>query len=203
MTRLFACQRRQSSDRRQHFLAAREARETEDGISVRHAFGHTHRVCQFQGLRGRQVLRPLERRVKRRVRQGDHLATPRFGYTHHGICIGNERIVHYSGFAKGWTAGPVEEVSLEEFANGSSFQVIEHPIRKHGRRASASRAKGWIGKGEQEYCVLTNNCEHFVTGCIEGKKSSVQTDFRIKHLSSGLVVALLGVVSYSLLSLLG
>jgi hypothetical protein len=134
--------------------------------------------------------------VKLRAREGDHLATPKFGYTHHGICIGNERIVHYSGFAKGLRVGPVEEVSLEDFADGSSFKVVEHPARRYGARASAIRAKGRID--ENDYCVITNNCEHFVNWCIEGEERSAQTDFRLEHLPSGLAVAVIGVVPYSL-----
>jgi HRAS-like suppressor 3 len=137
--------------------------------------------------------------VRLRAKEGDHLASPRLGYTytHHGICIGNERVVHYAGLARGLTAGPVEEVTLDEFANGNSFQVIEHPTRKYRARASAMRAKGRIG--EDTYCLITNNCEHFVHWCIEGENRSAQTDFRLEHLPGGLVVAVIGIVPYSLL----
>src|SRR5262245_59687729 len=42
-----------------------------------------------------------------------HLVTPRALYTHHGIYVGNGRVIHYAGLAHGLRRGPVEEVSLE------------------------------------------------------------------------------------------
>ena len=132
-----------------------------------------------------------------RPKVGDHLLTPRIGYSHHGICIGRERIVHYSGLANGLTAGRVQEVSLDEFCGGRNFKIIPHPSRKYGPRASANRANGRID--ENEYHVITNNCEHFVNWCIEGESRSEQTDFRIEHLPDGMLVAVIGLIPYAII----
>src|SRR5512145_366990 len=55
-----------------------------------------------------------------------HVVTSRVGYTHHGIHMGNGRVVHYSGLSRGWRGGPVEEVSLAEFARGRRVRVRVH-----------------------------------------------------------------------------
>ncbi|MBM3395582.1 MAG: hydrolase, partial [Betaproteobacteria bacterium] len=42
---------------------------------------------------------------------GSHLITPRRGYIHHGVYVGEGRVIHYAGFKGFLRAGPVEEVS--------------------------------------------------------------------------------------------
>jgi hypothetical protein len=90
---------------------------------------------------------------------GAHLITPRWGYTHHGIYIGQGRVLHYAGLARNFQRGPVEEVSLERFANG-------RPVHIECRSTSALAAEDIVNRarsrlGEDRYSLLTNNCEHF------------------------------------------
>ena len=33
---------------------------------------------------------------------GSHVVTSRRGYTHHGIFVGDGRVVHYAGLSRGW-----------------------------------------------------------------------------------------------------
>jgi hypothetical protein len=49
---------------------------------------------------------------------GAHIVTPRRTYTHHGIYVGQQRVVPYGGLGRALRRGPVEEVSLSEFALG-------------------------------------------------------------------------------------
>lgn len=77
---------------------------------------------------------------------GAHLVSPRhivspnlFSYTHHGIYVGDGRVVHYSGWSKPMTPGVIEEVTWEEFAAGNDVSIWEHPeadARATGRTAS-------------------------------------------------------------------
>ncbi|WP_206171903.1 lecithin retinol acyltransferase family protein [Thiorhodococcus mannitoliphagus] len=46
--------------------------------------------------------------MKNHIPLGAHLISPRGGYTHHGIYVGDGHVVHYSGLAAGRTSGPVE-----------------------------------------------------------------------------------------------
>jgi hypothetical protein len=99
-----------------------------------------------------------------------HVVTSRPGYTHHGIHVGNGRVVHYSGLSRGWRGGPVEEVSLAEFARGRAVRVRVHVGARFDREEVVARARSRLG--EDRYRALTNNCEHLCEWCIHGEKRS-------------------------------
>lgn len=113
---------------------------------------------------------------------GDHLVTPRTGYTHHGIYIGNGEVIHYSGFANGRATGTICTTSVEAFANGYGVSVQQHSFRLYDGKESVKRAQSRLG--ENWYNVLVNNCEHFVTWCINGLHSSNQVNRLIEAASS-------------------
>jgi len=94
-----------------------------------------------------------------------HLISPRRFYTHHGIYVGGGRVIHYAGFSSGFHRGPVEEVSLEEFAKGCIVCVRTDP-RVFDPSAVVSRARARLG--ENDYRLLTNNCLHFCSWCQRG-----------------------------------
>lgn len=96
---------------------------------------------------------------------GAHLISPRPLYMHHGIYVGGGRVIHYSGFSSRLRAGPVEEVSLEEFAQGSRISV-----RTDGTYYESEQiiARAHARLGEQRYRLLTNNCKHFCDWCQRG-----------------------------------
>jgi hypothetical protein len=107
---------------------------------------------------------------------GAHLTTCRRGYTHHGIYVGQGRVVHYSGFSGFWQCGPVEEVSLPRFALAHAVRVVEHERSPYSSREIVRRARSRIG--ENDYRLLTNNCEHFCNWCLCGVSRSAQVDRR-------------------------
>jgi len=109
-----------------------------------------------------------------KMQRGDHLITPRTGYTHHGLYIGNEQVIHYSGMGNELSHGEITVVSLEEFSNEHDVFIKEHHVRRYDREESVERAFSRLG--EDWYNVLVNNCEHFVTWCIEGFHSSAQVN---------------------------
>lgn len=90
---------------------------------------------------------------------GAHLVTPRRGYTHHGIHVGQGRVLHYAGLARNFARGPVEEVSMESFANGRAVYIECRDTEALAAEDIVSRARSRVG--ENRYRVLTNNCEHF------------------------------------------
>jgi hypothetical protein len=49
---------------------------------------------------------------------GSHVVTPRRGYLHYGIYLGDRKVVHCAGFANGLRRGPVEEISLARLSDG-------------------------------------------------------------------------------------
>jgi hypothetical protein len=103
-----------------------------------------------------------------------HVMTQRTGYVHHGIYVGEGRVVHYRGLCRGWRAGPVEEVSLEEFACGRAIGIREHDTPAFDRKVVIARARSRLG--ENAYRILTNNCEHFCEWCVQGRSQSLQVE---------------------------
>lgn len=106
-----------------------------------------------------------------KFQRGDHLVTPRVGYTHHGLYIGDDMVIHYSGLASKDSSGVVEIVNLDKFANGSSISTAAM-IRVYDREEAVQRAYSRLG--EDKYNLLWNNCESFVYWCITGVPVSPQ-----------------------------
>jgi hypothetical protein len=88
--------------------------------------------------------------------------------------VGNGRVVHYSGLSRGWRGGPVEEVSLAEFARGRPVRVRIHVDARFDRDAVVARAQSRLG--EERYRALSNNCEHLCEWCIYGEHRSRQVE---------------------------
>lgn len=105
---------------------------------------------------------------------GSHLVSPRTGYTHHGIYAGNGKVIHYAGLGDGLHSGPVEQTTLAKFQGGRSYRVKKHKDASFNGKEAVERARSRIG--ENVYCLFSNNCEHFVTWCIEGDHASAQID---------------------------
>src|SRR5271154_3149056 len=104
---------------------------------------------------------------------GSHLVTSRTFYTHHGIYVGNGRVIHYSGLARGVRRGPVEDASLESFANGRGIRV-RRDGRFFSRREVVERARSRLG--ECHYKILKNNCEHFCAWARRDESRSLQIE---------------------------
>jgi hypothetical protein len=109
---------------------------------------------------------------------GVHLTTSRRGYTHHGLYVGRGRVVHYSGHSGLWQCGPVEEVSLSRFANGHSVRIAHSLEPQYAPEEIVRRARSRLG--ENDYRLLTNNCEHFCNWCINGISRSAQVEQRFR-----------------------
>ena len=105
---------------------------------------------------------------------GAHLVTPRSWYDHHGIYVGDGRVVHYAGFCQGYHAGPVEEVSLADFECGQGFRIRAHGRTVFSGDEIAARARSRVG--EYGYKLLANNCEHFCEWCVTGRSRSRQVE---------------------------
>lgn len=105
---------------------------------------------------------------------GAHLVTARCGYLHHGIYIGEGRVVHYSGLAGGLHRGPVKEVSIAEFSRNHPVWVKPGVRPLFSPKEVVRRARSRIG--EDCYRLLTNNCEHFCEWCLHGQDRSYQVE---------------------------
>jgi hypothetical protein len=116
--------------------------------------------------------RALSVQVNEPFTPGTHVVTDRALYAHHGIYVGKGRVVHYAGLCNGLQSGPVEEVSLEQFANGERVLGFAHSSRFFSNAEIVARARSRLG--ENMYHILRNNCEHFCEWCVTGRKRSRQ-----------------------------
>jgi hypothetical protein len=105
---------------------------------------------------------------------GSHLVTPRLGFAHHGIYVGNGKVVHYGGLGHRLLRGPVEEVSFAHFMRGRRAWVRTHELVHFGHTEVIRRARSRVG--ENCYRVFSNNCEHFCEWCLQGEHRSYQVE---------------------------
>ncbi|WP_186193981.1 lecithin retinol acyltransferase family protein [Burkholderia gladioli] len=119
---------------------------------------------------------------ERQIRAGDHLWVQRFGYEHHGLASGRDTVIQYSGKDGIFETGLIEEVPLSAFAKDRKVRFVDHPDRLHGRLESVRRARQRIG--EEEYNLVFNNCEHFVTWCIEDEHTSEQVNKMVRSMGT-------------------
>lgn len=92
---------------------------------------------------------------------GDHLYSQRTFYTHHGIYVGNGRVIHY-------LKEKVCETSLEYFSAGSKvFVKAEKDSKSHFSRKEAVK-RAYRRLGENQYNLAINNCDSFVRWCRNG-----------------------------------
>ncbi len=91
-------------------------------------------------------------------------------YEHHGIDCGDGTVIHYY---KGGEIATVARTSFETFARGNIVRVKPRPV-SFVPDVAIERAESRLG--EQQYNLLTNNCEHFASWCKTGNPTSQQLD---------------------------
>src|SRR5262245_47751857 len=105
---------------------------------------------------------------------GAHLVTPRWGFTHHGVYVGNGRVIHYAGLRRLLLGGLVEEVTIERFAKRYGLAIKDTVAAVFGGESSVARARRRLG--ESRYRLFGNNCEHFAEWCTTGVSRSSQVE---------------------------
>ena len=112
---------------------------------------------------------------------GSHLVTPRIGYQHHGLYIGQNRVIHLTSNSQ------IEIVSLSEFTDGNGYSIQKFHS-KFSRQEIVERAMSRLGN--DNYHLVFNNCEHFCNWCIHDKHRSQQVNnATLTATSRGLAVA--------------
>ncbi|SRR6266404_1069842 len=105
---------------------------------------------------------------------GAHLVTPRRGFAHHGIYVGAGKVVHYGALVHHLRRRPVEEVSLAHFTHGYPAWVRSGECPRFDCAEVIRRARSRLG--EDDYRLLSNNCEHFCEWCLYGQHRSYQVE---------------------------
>ena len=115
----------------------------------------------------------MKRRLK--LARGDHLKVKRYGlYEHHGIDLGDGRVVHFGEPGKNASLKPIRITGLDEFRrNGARIKVVHYAPGKALHPEESVRL-ALAGVGQKGYNLAFNNCEHFATFCKTGRKDSRQ-----------------------------
>ena len=125
---------------------------------------------------------------------GDHIHVKRKSrfYTHHGIYIGDRKVIHVAGSLREKIDPEVRETDLFRFLKEGRLKR-----RVYEQRLPASEtiriAKEQLSN--KNFSVIWNNCEHFATYCATGKKKSLQTKGVLAGLS--IVAAGLGLFVFT------
>ena len=92
---------------------------------------------------------------RKQFKKGDHIATIRSVYTHHGIYDGRGGVYEYND-------GVVRHTSLSRFADGDDLYRVDEDT-KYRPGEIIYRAQSRLR--EKDYNILYNNCENFATWC--------------------------------------
>jgi hypothetical protein len=131
---------------------------------------------------------------------GEHLISPRPGYAHHGIGDDQGGVLHYAGFSEAPTGAPVVRGTFHEFSQGCKVFVQPHKVRKYSLLDSVKRGEQRLG--EANYDLPSNNCEHFVNWCIDGKVKSKQVE-KVATYTTGIIVVTVAVIVFHLFAMTG
>ncbi|MEM8723673.1 MAG: lecithin retinol acyltransferase family protein [Cyanobacteria bacterium P01_G01_bin.39] len=89
-------------------------------------------------------------------------------YKHYGIDCGDNTVIHYRKPSE-----TIERTSLATFSRGNPVYVAEYSAG-FGYIPEVVVARAESRLGEQEYNLITNNCEHFAHWCKTGMSYSKQ-----------------------------
>jgi hypothetical protein len=115
-------------------------------------------------------------------------------YTHHGLYIGEGKVIHYAGRSKDETAtdSTIQITSLENFSAGYGRTPREHAHPRYTGQQVVDRALKRLG--EDGYHLFGNNCEHFCNWAIDGVHESGQVE-RGSVLSNSVLSGIMGIAA--------
>lgn len=125
---------------------------------------------------------------------GAHLITPRRWYVHHGIYVGDDKVVHYQGYSRSGRKSSVAVVSLEGFSRGEPVHLCTDGRAAYSSLEIVDRAMSRIG--EDAYDILSNNCEHFCLWCLAGSAQSRQVKAltSVERMAAHVVQSFMGLI---------
>jgi hypothetical protein len=104
---------------------------------------------------------------------GDHIYVKRRRrfYVHHGIYMGDGKVIHFTGSVREKKDPRVQETDLSGFLKGGILRRHDYEERLRASETVTIANKQLSDSG---YSMLWNNCEHFATYCATGKRQSWQ-----------------------------
>lgn len=146
-----------------------------------------------QSVNAKRVRKKQKSLMEADLLPGDHIRVKRTRhfYTHHGIYMGDNKVIHVIGSIREKVDPEVRETDLSGFLKGGTLKRQEY---KERLPASETIRIAEQHISDKSYSMIWNNCEHFATYCVTGKKKSRQ----VRGALSGLSVVVAGVAFYVL-----
>lgn len=97
-------------------------------------------------------------------------------YHHFGVQVSNNQVIHFVGSSYLTRKNSkIEITSLEGFSRNGEVTVVNSYQKKFSNDEIVKRAYSKLETDFGVYSVVENNCEHFATWCVTGKKKSNQS----------------------------
>ncbi len=109
------------------------------------------------------------------IQPGAHLVINNLLYQHHGLYLGDGLVMHYAGMGNhslDFSNSHIQTIELKAFIADAQLSIRPH--KPHAFATDKIIQRAYSRLGEDEYNLITNNCEHFVNWCIYGKSESQQ-----------------------------
>lgn len=133
------------------------------------------------------------------LQAGDIIGVKRFLYSHYGVYVGDNKVIHYSGAESDFSGKKtVRYGTMDEFLSGQKefFELVFPDIHKRPEKEAryetqslkyhlyspeetVKRAESRLG--EDKYNLALNNCEHFAIWCKTGISESYQVKDVLKN----------------------
>ncbi len=118
--------------------------------------------------------------VNKEPQKGDHIRVSRGIYYHHGIYIGDDRVIQFGSPTNELDPNTAEvlESSLSDFLKGGTLEVATYNDEELKKIRTADEIVAYAKSklGTKGYNIISNNCEHFANECVFGEKKSEQVD---------------------------
>lgn len=120
--------------------------------------------------------------IRRNPNKGNHIKVNRGVYTHHGVYISDDEVIHFTGTEDDsildWSKNEVIKTDIEYFLRGGELEVKEYTDDElkdlYPVEHIVSYARACLGN--REYNLIFNNCEHFANTCTLGRFRSNQVE---------------------------
>jgi len=115
---------------------------------------------------------------ERDLSPGDHIYVRRKAvlYTHHGIYAGRGKVFHFKGEMKEKKEPIVKITTLGDFLKGGKLRRRDYK-KRFPHSESLRIAKGHLSNNG--FSLAFNNCEHFASYCVTGKKRRKEVTSKI------------------------
>ena len=137
---------------------------------------------------------------------GDHIRVRRkLGYFHHGLYLGNGKVIHFHAREFIKTAAIICVTTLEEFAGENGVvEIVPHRNDEcFSPYMTVKRAIGYLHSNWGGYAFFTNNCQHFANWCKTGVRKSEQVQEVAVFLLDGITGLMAGLAVRSVAPRLG